>query len=70
MGQRTRLGNYLYYIEECFLEMPHEDKTYISLSHTQGVPYINALPLGLHTATFLTNTYFFTNKNSHRNHDL
>lgn len=32
--QSTRLGNYLYYIEECLLKMPHEDKTYISLSHT------------------------------------
>lgn len=40
--------------------MPHEDKTYISLSDTQGVSYVNVLPLGLYMATFLKNTCFLT----------
>lgn len=35
-------GNYLYYTEECLLEMPMKIKL-TSLSHIQGV---NELPLG------------------------
>lgn len=52
-------GNYLYYTEECLLEMPMKIKL-TSLSHTQGVSYVNELPLGPYTATFLTNTCFLT----------